>query len=318
MHPVESALRGRLERRLGLLRDRYAGAMWQRVMHRDLAAHSLALAAQQVLSTGPLLVAGSAVTQRLGYGSAGELLAQLLGLKGESEAALAALFTATKPPGLRTLAISALLSLGLGLSVASTSQRMLETMWDRPRAPFRDMWRRVVFLLLVIPGLGAAMYAAHVARYVVPDGPWLVVWLSLGAGLGALLVSLAGQHLLLSGRIGLRRLLPGWGFIGIGIAAVTAGATLVVPDQIVQQSQNYGPIGAGFVLATWLIVMSGVVSTGVLARAVLDERRIEADERRAAHRGRRVRLRRLGVARGETGTRAVRRLMGRRGDGPQP
>jgi hypothetical protein len=123
---------------------------------------------------------------------------------------------------------------------------------------------------------------------------------------------------LLSGRIGLRRLLPGWGFIGIGIAAVTAGATLVVPDQIVQQSQNYGPIGAGFVLAMWLIVMSGVVSTGVLAGAVLDERRIEADERRATQRGRRVRLRRLGVARGETGTRAVRRLMGRRGDGPQP
>lgn len=66
MHPVDSSLRGRLERRIGLLRDRYAGAMWQRVMHRDLAAHSLALAAQQVLSPGPLLVAGSAVTQRLG------------------------------------------------------------------------------------------------------------------------------------------------------------------------------------------------------------------------------------------------------------
>ena len=50
MHPVDQSLRGRLERRIGLLRDRYAGAMWQRVMHRDLAAHSLAFAAQQVLS----------------------------------------------------------------------------------------------------------------------------------------------------------------------------------------------------------------------------------------------------------------------------
>ena len=50
MHPVDQSLRGRLERRIGLLRDRYAGAMRQRVMHRDLAAYSLALAAQQVLS----------------------------------------------------------------------------------------------------------------------------------------------------------------------------------------------------------------------------------------------------------------------------
>lgn len=91
----------------------------------------------------------------------------------------------------------------------------------------------------------------------------------------------------------------------------------MIPAQIVEQGEKYGPIGAGFVLATWLIVMSGVIATGVLAGAVLDERRIEADERRAAQRGRRVRLRRLGAGRADSTPRSVRRLIGSRTDGPQ-
>lgn len=318
MLAVESSLRGRLQRRLSLISDRYAGQMWQRVMHRDLAAHSLALAAQQVLSMGPLLVAGSAVTQRMGYGSVVELLSQLLGLSGESEQALASLFHTTEAPGLRSLMVSAVLSLGLGFSVASTSQRMLETMWDVPRAPFTDMWRQVVFLLAFIPGVGLAMYAAHLIRRGFPSGPGLVVTLSVVIGIGCFVASLWTQYLLLSARISLRRLVPGSAVIGGLIALITGAGTLIVPDQIIEQSERYGPIGAGFVLATWLIFVTGAISTGVLAGAVLDERRLAADERRATQRGRRVRLRRLGQSSASTPTpRAIRRLKADGGDGPR-
>jgi len=47
----------------------------------------------------------------------------------------------------------------------------------------------------------------------------------------------------------------------------------VLPGQITDQVANYGPVGAIFVLAIWLVVLSGVIFGGALLGAVIVERR---------------------------------------------
>lgn len=289
----DRSLRARIRRRIALLRDRYAGQMWQRVMHRDLAAHSLALAAQQVLSTGPLVVAVSAVTGAYGLGTVVDLLTHLFDLTPEATAALASLFRPHSSPGLRTLTLSAAVSLTFGLSVASTTQRMLETMWAVERAPFSAMWRQVLWLAALIPGFVAALYVASVLRHTGLNGPSVVAVISVVLGLLATGFAWWSQRLLLMGRIEWRRLLPGSFFIGLGVAVVTIGSSMIVPGQLVEQFDNYGPVGAAFVLAGWIVALTGAIATGVLAGAVLDERRIASDERREAMRGNRIRLTRM-------------------------
>ena len=286
----DRSIRGRLRRRVVILRDKYAGHMWQRVMHRDLAAHSLALAAQQVLCTGPLVVAVSAVMGAYGLGTVGELLTHLFDLTPEASAALASLFRPHGSPGLRTLTLSALVSLAFALSVASTTQRMLETMWAVDRAPFSAVWRQLLWLGALVPGLVAAVWAATLLRGSGLSGGWAITIICVVLGLLATAFSWWSQRLLLMGRIEWRRLLPGSLFIGLGVAGVTAGSAFIIPGQLTEQSDNYGPVGVAFVLAAWIVAVTGSIATGVLAGAVLDERKIEADERREALRGKRIRL----------------------------
>lgn len=197
-------------------------------------------------------------------------------------------------PGLQILVLYALTSLGFALSVASTTQRMLETMWDVERAPFRTAWRQVVWLTALVPGLGAAMYATRIMRHF--TAPDLVTALLIAAAVGVLSTPFAwwSQRLLLQGQIEWRRLLPSALLIGGGVGLVSAVSVLVVPGQLVDQWNAYGSVGVAFVLAAWIVALTGAVGTGVLAGAVLDERRIQTNERRTALRGQHVRLRMAG------------------------
>ncbi|MEO7069053.1 MAG: hypothetical protein ABI131_01010, partial [Nostocoides sp.] len=74
--------------RLGALATRWQqslpGHAWERGQRLDVATHTLALAAQQVLCTAPLLVAMSALLRRFGTGSVVVLLANLLDLDAPS------------------------------------------------------------------------------------------------------------------------------------------------------------------------------------------------------------------------------------------
>ena len=276
------------------MQEHWVAHVVRRGLTRDLAAHTLALSAQQVLCTGPLLVAASAVMRRYDLGDAIDLLANLLLLTPESTRALAGLMRATTHPSTQTLLLSLGAAVFFGLSVASTIQRMLETMWDLERLPLTAYWRQVAWIASVLPVLGAAMYAGHLTRLApFADGPTAVV-MALALGLASMLFSWWTQHLLLGGRVEWRRLLPGSAFIGVGIAIAQTVSNLVVPGQIVEQSQTFGPIGAVFVLTSWVVAIVAVFCGGVLAGAVVDEREVERVQRR------RRRLGRPSVAAGRT------------------
>lgn len=297
-------VRDRVVARARRLQEHWFAHVIRSGLNRDIAAHTLALSAQQVLCTGPLLVAVSAVMQRYGLGNTLDLLANLFLLSPESSKALVALMQATSYPSTRTLLLSLGAAVFFGLSVASTIQRMLETMWGQERLPMREMWRQVAWVGAVVPAIAAAMYAGHLVRVSsIPDASTVFV-MAATLGVAAMLFSWWTQHLLLGGRVEWRRLRRGSVMIGVGIAVAQLVANVVVPDQIVEQSRTFGPIGAVFVLTSWIVAMAGVFSVGVLAGAVADEREAERLARR------RRRLGRPGVS----GGRGLRRRRVRAGD----
>src|SRR3954464_2374714 len=70
---------------------------WRRMRELDLDTHALALCAQQVLCTAPLIVAMSAVVQRLTGRHPGYFITRFFGLYGDSADAVERLFSRTSP-----------------------------------------------------------------------------------------------------------------------------------------------------------------------------------------------------------------------------
>jgi membrane protein len=249
------------------------GHAWQRGQRLDVATHTLALAAQQVLCTAPLLVAMSALLRRFRMGSVVVLLANLLGLNASSTTALASLFRTQFRPSLGVLVLGLALSLAFAVSAATTTQRMLETVWGVSRAPWTSLWRQVVWVLALTPAMALAMYAARLSRAPTTSGGVAIGMVAVTEGLCAVAFALWTQWLLLGGRISWRRLLPGSGLIGIGLGIASVVSALVVPDQIVDEVNDYGPIGAAFILSAWVVALTAIMVVGSLAGAVIDERR---------------------------------------------
>ena len=106
----------------------------RRIRELDLDAHALALCAQQVLCTAPLIVAMSAVLQRLTGRGAGYFMTRFIGLTGDSADDVRRLFGRTAPsistPALGFAMVTALV---FTTSVASVQQRAFELIWTLPR-----------------------------------------------------------------------------------------------------------------------------------------------------------------------------------------
>lgn len=249
------------------------GHAWQRGQRLDVATHTLALAAQQVLCTAPLLVAMSALLRRFHLGSVVVLLTNLLGLDRTSTKALSSLFETRFRPSLGVLVLGLVLSVAFATSAATTTQRMLETVWGVTRAPWTSLWRQVIWVVALTPAMALAMYAARLSRAPAGSDPVAWVFVAFTEGVCGAAFAWWTQRLLLGGRIAWRRLLPGSAFIGIGLGIASVVSALVVPDQIIDEVTDYGPIGAAFVLSVWVVALTAIMVVGSLAGAVVDERR---------------------------------------------
>jgi membrane protein len=251
------------------------GHTWARGRQLDVATHTLALAAQQVLCTAPLLVAMSALLRRFHLGSVVVLLANLLDLDTASTTALDSLFRSSFHPSLGVLVVGLLLSVAFAVSAATTTQRMLETVWGVARAPWTSVWRQVVWVLALTPAMALAMYAARLSRAApASSGAISVALVAVTEGLCAAAFAWWTQRLLLGGRVTWRRLLPAAGLIGLGLGIASVVSALIVPDQIIDEVHDYGPIGASFVLSVWVVALTGIMVVGSLAGAVIAERRL--------------------------------------------
>ncbi len=243
------------------------GHVWRRTQELNLATHSLALAAQQIFCTAPLLVAFAAVRHR---GRVGEVLSRYLGLSPTASHEVDSLFIAQTSLDRTDALLGLLVALGFATSIAATQQRWYELVWELPRAGIvRSSLRQLAWVVGLCGYLIIVLYAGRVGHAVGhrvhagrPTGPAAQLVVSF-------LFFLGSQYVLLGKRVALRRLIPGSVIMAATITVLVAMSGLVMSGQIVSQVADYGLIGATFILSLWLLTLSGALFLGSLVGEAL-------------------------------------------------
>jgi membrane protein len=253
----------------------------RRIRELDLDTHALALCAQQVLCTAPLIVAMSAVLQRTTGRGASYFMTRFFGLTGDSAEDVRRLFSRTaasiSTPALVFAMVTALV---FTTSVAAVQQRAFELIWTLPRViGVRTYFRQLVWAV-VLGGYSSVMLVLGRLARELGDDVGRPAMFAVMAAQGALtfLFYWWSQHWLLGGRVTARALLPGAIAVGVGTTILFRLTRVIMPGQIGWQVHAYGLIGGVFVLSVWLMILSAVIFGGVLLGALITERRAGPDD----------------------------------------
>lgn len=253
-----------------------AGQGVSRMRELDLDTHALALCAQQVLCTAPLVVAISAVLQRETGHNISLIISRFFGLTAESRHDLSLLFGRTSDSiSTSVLVIGLVTAVIFMTSVGAVQQRAFELIWTLPRASgVRAYLRLLLFAPAFTAFTVAVLLAGRIGRTVDAQfahvGPVSIALVQAGLTFAFYWWT---QYWLLGGRVSYRALLPGALAVAVLTTALVRLSRLIVPGQIDWQVEAYGLIGAVFVLSVWLMVLSAVIFAGVLFGALVAERR---------------------------------------------
>lgn len=247
----------------------------RRVRELDLDTHALALCAQEVLCTAPLIVAMSAVLQREEGEDMGKVTAKFFGLKHEAATAvIAQLGRSQASISTTALSLSLITAIVFSTSVGAVQQRAFELIWALPRiSGMRCYLRQLVWAVgLGVFSLGM-LFASRLGKIINDD------LVSLGFVTGMVLQSMLvfvfylwSQHWLLQGRVRHRALVPGALAIALGTALMFRISREIIPQQIIWQTHAYGSIGVVFVLSAWLMVLCLVIFGGAVVGALTFQR----------------------------------------------
>lgn len=254
------------------------GRGYRRVRELDLDTHTLALCAQQVLCTAPLIVAISALLQRITGRGIAPVMGRFFGLHGDSQADVKQLFGRTAPSiSTLTLILGMLTAIVFTTSVAATQQRGFELIWTLPRvSSLRSYARQLLWTPALTVFTLAVLAAGRLGHWsdarVLGLGAWTA---TIAQGLLTFLFYWWTQHWLLGGRVTWRALAPGALAVGVLTSVMVRISREIVPPQIAWQVHAYGLVGGVFVLSVWLMVLSVLIFGGVLLGALVAERRAE-------------------------------------------
>lgn len=263
------------------VRRSIAGRGASRVRELDLDTHALALCGQQVLATAPLVVAISAVTQRLAHRDVSFYITRFLGLRGTSARDVQQLFGRSATSiSTADLLLGMVVAIVFAATVATVQQRGFELIWTLPRVTgLRSYIRQLVWApalaVYCVMVLLAGRAGGWLDQHVIGAGSWSR---TITQAVVTLFFYWWTQHWLLRGRVRWRSLLPGALAVSLFLVATVQLSRLVLPSQISWQVHAYGEIGAVFMLSVWFMAASVIVFLGVLVGALVAERRHGSNE----------------------------------------
>src|SRR3954451_17545585 len=121
--------RRRVEAARRWLANSLGGLGYCRSREIDLDTHALALCAQQVLCTAPLIVAMGAVLQRFTHHGAAYFIDRFFGLTGESASSVDRLFARNSHISTPSLIFALATAVVFSTGVAAVQQRAFERIW---------------------------------------------------------------------------------------------------------------------------------------------------------------------------------------------
>jgi membrane protein len=238
----------------------------QRSIKIELMHRALGFAALGFVTLVPLLIVIAAAAPVDGHTFPTWIVAGL-GLSGKAAVSVKHLFG---PPG-RVLSTTTALSLAVlavfGLSFAAAIQNGLERVWELPASHWLSLWRRVVWLGVLI---GYLLATADLVELL--HGSWFWATLQLCATtVNTTLFFWWTARFLLDGRIGWRALLPGALLTVGGLVGLRFFSALIFSPLIVSSAITYGAIGTVLIVVSWLIGIGFVIFGGALVGRAIHE-----------------------------------------------
>lgn len=247
--------------------------------HRDAARielmhRALGFAALGFVTLVPLLIVIAAAAPLDGHTFPTWIVVGL-GLSGNAAEAVRHLFG---PPGAvlsTTTALSLAVLAVFGLSFASAVQTGLEKVWELPSARWFSVWRRVVWLAVLI---GYLLGSADLVELLDGTWYWLIARVTLST-LSSTAFFWWTARFLLDARISWRALLPGAVLTMVGLIGLRIFSAVLFSPLIISSALTYGAIGTVLVVVSWLIGIGFVIFGGALAgRALSELHQVEACE----------------------------------------
>jgi membrane protein len=225
---------------------------------------AMALGAQAYTALIPLLIVYVSFLPRADNEDFADVMIKEFALSGSTASSFKRAFAPAGEVESSVTALGVTLLIVSALSFTRGMQRLYEGVFDLVKLGIRNTPRAVAWLLVVT----AFVSVRPLLMGVVPDG-----WMHAAATLVlSTLLWLITPYLLLGRRVSWQRLLPGALLTAVGMAGVGVWAVLWMPHTLATSARQFGVIGIGFALLTYLVVVAAVLVVATTGGALIADR----------------------------------------------
>ncbi len=225
---------------------------------------AMALGAQAYTALIPLLIVYVSFLPRADNEDFADVMIEEFKLSGSTASSFKRAFAPAGEVESSVTALGVTLLVVSALSFTRGMQRLYEGVFDLAKLGIRNTPRAALWLLVVTVFVALRPLVLDL----IPGG-----WVHAAATLAlSTLLWLITPYLLLGRRVSWRRLLPGALLTALGMAGVGVWAVLWMPHTLATSARQFGVIGIGFALLTYLVVIGAVVVVGTTGGAMIADR----------------------------------------------
>lgn len=224
---------------------------------------AMALGAQAYTALIPLLIVYASLLPRAESEDFADVMIKEFELRGSTAASFKRAFAPAGDVESGVTLLGIVLLLVSALSFTRGMQRLYEGAYDLEKLGVRNTPKALQWLVLVAVFLTVRPLALEAVH------GWVDVVLTLTA---STLIWLLTPYLLLGRRVSWERLLPGAVLAALGMAGVGVWSVIWMPQLLASSAGQFGIIGIGFALLTWLVAIAGVIVVSTTGGALIADR----------------------------------------------
>jgi membrane protein len=224
---------------------------------------AMAIGAQAYTALIPLLIVYASLLPRADNEDFADTMIKEFELSGSTAASFKRAFAPAGEVESGVTALGVLLLLVSALSFTRGMQRLYEGVFDLEKLGVKNTPRALLWLFVITAFLAVRPLILGQLHGVVSEVATLAF---------STLLWLLTPYLMLGRRVSWQRLLPGAVLTAIGMAGVGIWSVIWMPHTLASSASQFGLIGIGFALLTWLIAIAGVIVVTSTGGAMIADR----------------------------------------------